>query len=210
MENSRKKWTVKAAGAAALTLMMAMPSFAQSRGERNTRRDSGRSETSRRESNSSRTYRNNERFSVQGRVTSFSRERDGYRVRLDRGRDYWVPGSYFRNRGRGLSVGVQIILGGVFRGGSIYDVDDVSWPDRGGYGYSNDYLAGYVERVDYRTATADIRDDRSGRVIRVDLRSSGRQRLDIRDMRRGDYVELSGTWYGSVFQAYDIEAIRNR
>jgi hypothetical protein len=213
MESRTKQWVVKAAGVVALALMTAAPSFAQSRSDRGSRRDTGRSEVQRRDNSTApRTYRDNERVRVQGHVTSFSRERNGYRVQLDRGREsYWVPQSYFRNRGRGLSVGVQIILGGVFRGGSVY-VDDVNWPD-GAYdrnGYDNGYLAGTVERVDYRYGTAEVRDNRSGRIVRVDLRDSGRRGLDARDMRRGDYVELSGRWTGGVFQAYNIDAIRNR
>jgi hypothetical protein len=206
MKNTKKQWAV--AGVVALTLMTAAPSFAQSRGRNEAqRRDSGRSEA--------RTYRENDRVSMQGKVTSFSRERDGYRVRLDRGREsYWVPQSYFNNRGRGrgrgLRVGVQIVLGGVFRGGSVY-VDDVNWPDdRYGYGYDNGSVAGIVQRVDARSGIADIRDDRSGRVVRVDFRSSGRRGLDVNDMRRGDYVELSGRWNGGLFEAYKIDAIRDR
>jgi hypothetical protein len=206
MENTTKQWVVKAVGVVALALMTVAPAFAQSRGERGARNDSGRSGRS-----EARTYRDNDRVSVSGHVTSFSRERDGYRVHLDRGREsFWVPQSYFRNRGRGLRVGVQIVLGGVFRGGSVY-VDDVNWPDGGydRYGY-DDSVAGIVERVDVRSGIADLRDDRSGRVIRVDLRSSGRRGLDASDMRRGDYVELSGQWSGGVFEAYNIDAIRDR
>ncbi|HJQ37945.1 MAG TPA: hypothetical protein VKB93_12475 [Thermoanaerobaculia bacterium] len=201
MKSTKKQWAM---GVVALALMTAMPSFAQSRGRNESqRRDNGRSEA--------RSYRENDRVSVQGKVTSFSRERDGYRVRLDRGREsYWVPQSYFRNRGRGrgLSVGVQIVLGGVFRGGSVY-VDDVNWPDDR-YGYDNGYVAGIVERVDVRSGIADVRDDRSGRVVRVEFRNSGRRGLDLNDMRRGDYVELSGQWSGGRFEAYNIEAIRDR
>ncbi len=203
MKSTKKQWAV--AGVAALMLMTAAPSFAQSRGRNEAqRRDNGRSEA--------RTYRENDRVSVRGSVTSFSRERDGYRVHLDRGREsYWVPQSYFNNRGRGqrgLRVGVQIVLGGIFRGGSVY-VDDVNWPDDRS-GYDNGYVAGIVERVDVRSGIADIRDDRSGRTVRVDFRSSGRRGLDLSDMRRGDYVELSGRWSGNRFEAYNIEAIRDR
>ncbi|PYQ26069.1 MAG: hypothetical protein DMF56_25860 [Acidobacteria bacterium] len=216
MESKSKQWVVKTAGVVALALMTAAPTFAQSRGgrdsrdSRNSRNDRGRSEVQRRDDSSSRTYRENDRVTARGRVSSFTHERDGYRVRMDGRREsYWVPQSYFRNRGRGLSVGVQIVLGGVFRSGSVY-VDDVNWPDNG-YGYDNGYVAGIVDRVDYRSGMADIRDDRSGRIIRVDLRGdSGRRSLDIRDMRRGDYVELSGRWYGSTFEAYNIDAIRDR
>jgi Ni/Co efflux regulator RcnB len=217
MESKSKQWVVKTAGVVALALMTAAPTFAQSRGQRDTRgsrNDRGRTEVQQRDNSSSqRTYRDNDRVSARGRVTSFAHERDGYRVRIDGRREsYWVPQSYFRNRGRGPSVGVQIVLGGIFRSGSVY-VDDVNWPDDsyGAYGHDNGYVAGTVERVDYRSSMADIRDDRSGRIIRVDLRAdSGRRSLDIRDMRRGDYIELSGRWNGSVFQAYNIDAIRDR
>ena len=208
MKNKREKWVVKAAGAGALALLLAVPSFAQSRNER------GRNEPQRRESASGRTYRDNERVSVQGKVQSFTRERDGYRVQLDRGREsYWVPQSSFRNRGRDLRVGVAVVLGGIFRGGSIH-VDAVSWPDDGRYGdrgsYSGDVLAGVVERVDVRYGTAEVRDQRSGRIVSVAFRTGRRSRLGIEDLRRGDYVELSGAWSGRRFEAYDIEAVRDR
>lgn len=236
MEDSRAKWVVKAAGAGALALMLALPSFAQSRGDsrrgRDDRGDRGRNESSRgndsrrddgdwrdhnrdnRDNRDNRTYRDNERVSAHGRVTSFSRERDGYRVHLDRGHEsYWVPQSYFRNRGRDLRVGVSIVLGGVFRGGSVY-VDDVNWPDDGGYRdgyYGSDYVSGYVQRVDQRRGTAELRDDRSGRIIVVAFRNAGRyERLGVEDLRRGDFVELSGSWArGGVFEAYDIDSIRD-
>ena len=59
--------------------------------------------------------------------------------------------------------------------------------------------------------TAEIRDERSRRVVRVDFRREDRRgTLGLEDMRRGDYVELSGAWSGGVFDAYGIEAIRDR
>jgi hypothetical protein len=217
MENTRMKWAVKAAGAGALALMMAVPSFAQSRNDRNNRNegrnnDRGQTQDRRRDDSSSRTYRENERVSARGRVSSFTPERDGYRVQLDRGREsYWVPGSYFRNRGRNLQVGISIALGGIFRRGAVY-VDAVSWPEDRGYGggYDNEFVGGIVERVDYRRGTADIREDRSGRVIRVEFHNSTRRdRLSLDDVRRGDYVELSGSWSGrESFEVYDIESVR--
>lgn len=209
MESNRKQWAVKAAGAGALALLLAVPSFAQSRNSRDRDRDTRRDDRGRSES---RSYRDNERVSVQGNIRSFTRERDGYRVQLDRGRDsFWVPQSYFRNRARDLRVGLAISLGGIFRGGSIY-VDAVSWPgerdSRGGY--RDSYLSGTVQRVDYRSGLAEVRDDRSGRVVRVDFRDDRRSRLSLDDVRRGDYIELSGVWSGGTFAAYDIEAIRDR
>lgn len=212
METRRMKWAVKTAGAGALALMMAMPAFAASRNDRDDRSRTTQSQN--RDRGSSRTYRDNERVQVQGRVSSFSRERDGYRVYLDRGRDsYWVPNSYFRSRGRDLRVGISIGLAGIFRGGAIY-VDAVSWPgDRGyrddGY-YGRDSLAGTVVNIDRRADYAEVRDARSGRVVRVDFRDARDRRLTVDDLRRGDYVELSGNWSGGYFEAYDIDAVRDR
>lgn len=201
---NRAKWAVKAAGAGALTLILAAPSFAQSRNER--RRDDVRSRAQ------SSTYRENERVTMEGRVTSFSRERDGYRVQLDRGREsYWVPQSYFHNRG--LSVGLNIRLGGVFRAGAVY-VDAVTWPGDGSYGraYDANYLAGVVDRIDRRSGTLWLRADRGSELIAVDMRGFDRRgRIDLNDLRRGDYVELSGRWTrGGAFDADRVESVRNR
>ena len=228
MESSRVMKWVKTAGAGALAFMLAAPTFAQSRGDaRRGDSNRGRTETRNDSRNNSRghddnrsenrSYRDNDRVTVQGKVTSFSRERDGYRVQLDRNRgSYWVPDSYFHNnrggRNRGLQVGVSIVLGGIWRGGSVY-VDDVNWPDDGYYGssYGSDYVAGYVERLDYRRGIAEVRDERSGRTVVVEFRNGGRyERLNFEDMRRGDFVEVSGAWNrGGVFTAYDIQSIRN-
>ena len=237
MKTTGQKWAVKAAGAGALVLVLATPSFAQSRDGRRSGSDRGRTETNRTQNDhrddndrsrgtynnrndrqsSNRSYRDNDRVTVQGRVTSFSRERDGYRVRLDHDNySYWVPQSYFRNRNRGLSIGVSLGFGGIFRGGSIF-VDAVNYPgDRGydsyGYnnGYSSDYVAGRVERIDFRNDTMWMRDDRGGQLIAIDMRGTERDRLDPRDLRPGDYVSLSGQWQrGGVFSAYRIDDIRS-
>lgn len=218
MKAGKAMWAVKTAGAGALALLMAVPLFADTRGDQR-RNDGGRSQTYQR--NDGRdggydrggSYRENQRVSASGRVTSFTRDRDGYRVQLDRGRSsYWVPQSYFRNRGRDLRVGIQVVLGGIFRGGSVY-VDSVNWPDAGRYrdGYRNDYVSGIVERVDFRSGLAIVRDDRSGRSIEVDFRTTDRRdRLGFEDVRRGDYIELSGSWRGRIFDAYSIDGIRDR
>jgi uncharacterized protein YdeI (BOF family) len=197
-----RKQNLKSVGVGALALLMSVPVFAQSRNDfRGDRQhDDYRNENNR--SSSSRSYRENERVTVQGKVSSFTHERNGYRVQLDRGRDsYWVPESYFRNRGRNLRVGISVVLGGVFRGGSIY-VDDVNYPD--GYGYGQGYVRGVIQGIDYRAGTAWLRDDASGRSITVDLRRTNERRL-----RRGEYVELSGSWdRGGLFDVYRIERVR--
>jgi len=189
-----KSANLKSVAAGALALIVAVPMFAAPpRGEQ--RRD--RSQESR-----SSSYRENQRVTAQGKVSSFSRERDGYRVRLDRGREsYWVPQSYFRNRGRDLRVGVSVVFGGVFRGGNVY-VDDVNYND--GYNQGQGYVRGVIQEVDYRGGTAWVRDEATGRPITVDLR-----RNDDRRLRRGDYVELSGQWgRDGIFDAYRIERVR--
>ncbi|HEV7570178.1 MAG TPA: hypothetical protein VGQ21_01655 [Thermoanaerobaculia bacterium] len=147
-------------------------------------------------------YRENQRINATGRVSSFNRERDGYRVQLDRGQSFWVPQSTFGNRARDLRVGVSINLGGIFRGGSIY-ADAVSWPGQYG-GYDQGFVRGVVNRVDYRTGTVWLRDDASGRLITADV--NGRS---LGALRPGEYVELSGQWInGGVFDVASIGIIR--
>ena len=197
------------AAAVAVATLLGTSAFADSRRQGGTWRDGSNrsSNDSNRRNDSNRGYRDNERVTVQGRVSSFSRERDGYRVNLDRGGDsYWLPSSHLR--GRDLRVGVSIRLGGVFRGGTIY-VDDLGWPDNGyGYnnGYNNGYLRGVVDRVDYRRGLVVVRDDSSGRFVTVDM-----YRADRRvDLRRGDYVTLSGDFTrGGVFEAYRVDSVRS-
>lgn len=151
----------------------------------------------------------NERVEHQGRVRSFTRDRDGYRVYLDNDdRSFWVPATRLN---RPLSVGLSLNLGGVFRGGLV-TVDAVTWPVERGYGnpdrgYGNPgpaqiELRGVVDRIDYRSNTLWLQDGR--RITRVDMR--GR---DLRELRRGDRVALGGQWVGGgVFTAYRIDHIR--
>ncbi len=208
----------KAVLATALTLMTATSMFAQQRGSRNNNNnDRGRYEQrdSRNQSRNetrddSRSYRENDRVRTSGRITALTPERDGYRVQLDRGRNsYWIPASRMRDHRNGLRVGVSIVLGGIFRGGRI-DVDDIGWPDDRGYGYNADYVRGTVERVDFRSGVLLLRDSRNGGTVEVDMRDTRRtSRIDFEDLRRGDYVELTGIWQrGGFFVAERIESVR--
>jgi hypothetical protein len=193
-----KSTNLKSVAAGALAFIVAVPMFAQSRGDQ--RRDQNRNQDN--HSSQSRSYRENQRITAQGKVSSFTRERDGYRVHLDRGREsYWVPQSYFRNRGRDLRVGISVVFGGIFRGGDVY-VDDVNYND--GYNQGQGYVRGVIQEVDYRGGTAWVRDEATGRPITVDLKRNNDRRL-----RRGDYVELSGQWgRDGIFDAYRIERVR--
>lgn len=217
MKTTVTQWATKAAGAGTIALLLATPAFAQSRGDWNRNNDNNdrngqgsyqRDDGNR--SNDNNSYRENQRINATGKVTSFSHERDGYRVQLDRGQSFWVPQAKFGNRARDLRVGVSITLGGIFRGGSIY-ADAVSWPDEYDRGYRNGYHQGFVrgvvDRVDYRTGTVWLRDAASGRIITADVDG----RSAIRSLRRGEYVELSGQWIrGGVFDVARIDNIRGR
>ena len=215
------------AAAAALTMIVTASASAEERHRDGTWRDNGGSRDNRDNGsyrndsrNDNRGYRNetrnNNRFSERGRIRSFTRERDGYRVFLDNGaRPYWIPASRLgRHR---LSVGLDLRLGGIFNG-SYIEVDALGWPgdpyyndgyyNNGGY-YNDGYLSGYVERIDFRYGTILLRDDRSGRTIEVDMRSTGGRRgLDFGDLRRGDRVTLQGSWGGGYFHAYRIDSVR--
>ncbi|MEA2329108.1 MAG: hypothetical protein QOE68_4067 [Thermoanaerobaculia bacterium] len=228
MKTTVTQWATKAAGAGAIALLLATPAFAQSRGgwnQNNTNNDrngqaSSQRDTANRSSNNTQhdngnqtydntnrssngnAYRENQRINATGKVSSFNRERDGYRVQLDRGQWFWVPQSTFGNRARDLRVGVSITLGGIFRGGSIY-ADAVSWPGQYGNGYDQGFIRGVVDRVDYRTGTVWLRDAASGRLIAADV--NGRS---LRTLRRGEYVELTGQWIrGGVFDVARIDNI---
>jgi hypothetical protein len=229
------RWVGRAAGAGALTLILAMPAVAQTRGDwqrndgsnqgsaqtssRNDRgnnrvQDNNRDNNSGRQPASPRSSRENERVTMQGRVSSFTHENGGYRVQLDRdSRSFRVPESYVRSRGHNFGIGVSMSLGGVFRGGQIY-VDAVNWPGDGGYGYGSAYDRGYirgvVDRVDNRSGVMWVRDDASGRLIEADMRDAGRySRIDARDLRRGDFVELSGQWLrGNIFAVDQVDSVR--
>jgi hypothetical protein len=162
---------------------------------------------------SAQSYRNNERVTLSGRVTSFTHENGGYRVHLDRdGRSFWIPESRFRNHSA-LRVGLSISLGGIFNGGLI-NVDALSYPGEYGYGqvYDQGYVRGVVDRVDYRTNTILVRDEASGRFINVDMRTAGQTSgVDARNVRPGDYLTLSGQWdRGGVFEAYRVDNVSPR
>src|ERR1043165_2028657 len=109
MKTTISKWATKAAGAGAIALLLATPAVAQqSRGDWNRN-----NQDQRHESRDNNNYRDNQRINASGRVTTFSHERDGYRVRLENdSHSYWVPESSFR--GHQLRAGVSISLGGIF------------------------------------------------------------------------------------------------
>lgn len=185
----RSAVTFAAAGAVAMLLSSAPAFAAPQYGGRESRTTTVRTE----------------RVQMQGRVRSFTRERDGYRVYLDQDqRSFWVPASRLD---RELRVGLNVGFGGIFNGGLV-TVDAVTWPDAVGYG--NGYgrgnrqtvaLSGFVQRVDYRAGTFWVRDGRT--VTRVVANGN------LRSVRRGDRVALEGRWQrDGDFTAYRINTIR--
>ena len=145
------------------------------------------------------------RVSVEGRVRSVSRERDGVRVYLDRGNySFFVPTSLLGRRT--LRAGMELRLAGVIRGGTVW-VDDIGWPSE-----ADELVSGRVERVNPFERRLVVRDDR-GRLIEIDARAVGeerRHRLDLSDVRRGDRVTLRGRWERGTFHAFRIESISAR
>jgi hypothetical protein len=225
---STRKIAAIFAGTTALALLLSTSASAEDRhrdgtwNNNNSYRDGSRNNDGRREQ--SQNYRgqigHDNRISEKGRIRSFTHERDGYRVYLDHGsHPYWVPAS--RLGRRQLRIGLDIRLGGIFNGGYV-NVDALGYPgdpyyndpyynDGGGYyGDRYDgYLSGRVERIDFRSGTLLLRDDRSGRVVEVDMRRSERRRgVDLDDLHRGDRVTLQGSWEGGYFRAYRIDSVR--
>jgi hypothetical protein len=199
------------AAAIAAAMLVGTSAFADSRPQNETWRDQDRGHQR------DGAYRDNDRFTGEGRITAMERERDGYRVHLDHS-DYafFVPEQHLHNRGRDLRVGLSVRLGGVFRGGSIF-VDAVDFPGGGAYepylgarDYNDGFIRGVVERVDYRRDVLVLRDERTGRFVDVDMRGTDRRgRIDADDLRRGDVVSLSGRWVRGAFVAYRVDSVRS-
>ena len=206
-----EKLFVAAAGALALAMMFETSAFADSRHRNETwRGDRG----DRRQSESRRS------ITMEGRIRSVDRDRDGYRVHLDRGDyAYWIPEASYRSwhqRSPGLRVGVSIRFGGYYDPRGYVYVSSADWlddrydrydryDDRRGYGRED--LRGIVERVDYRRGTVVVRDEYSGRHVTVTMRRNSRG-VDLGDLRRGDYVTFEGDWRrGGVFEADRIESL---
>jgi hypothetical protein len=185
--------------------VVTQPTYAAQRNDQNGYRNGNQSQNngyqSRGRVDQSNSYRENQRANISGRVQSFSRERNGYRVHLDSG-SYWIPESRFGNRARDLRAGVSLSLGGIFNGG-VFGIDAVSWPASSGYGTDQGYVRGVVQQVDYRSGTLTLRDASTGRLFDVDMREAGGARVG-----RGDYVTLSGQWIqGNVFAAYRVDSV---
>jgi hypothetical protein len=149
-------------------------------------------------------YDNRQRYSHSGRVSRYNRYGGGYRVWIAGvPYPYYIPLAYWSpNRFR---IGLSISLGGYYNSLGYYDYydgyDDGYYDNRGVS--SRGDLRGVVESVDYRRDTFVVRNEASGSFVTVLLRDR-----NDREVRPGDYVELSGDWTRSgVFQAYDLDVL---
>lgn len=96
-----------------------------------------------------------------------------------------------------------------------HDRDDRGGYDRHGRNDRRDrvaMIAGIVERIDYRRDLVILREARSGRPIVVDMDrvENCHRGADLNDLRRGDFVRLTGEWDRGGFEAYRIDDIRSR
>lgn len=161
--------------------------------------------------------------SVEGRVTNITREREGYRVTLDRGdHSFWVRDLNAGRHGHGaLRIGVNIRIGGVYEPRYGYVVADTyDWLDEGPVvappAYRSEVLIrGRIDRVSRRDETLWLRLD-DGRMVNVDMTRNDRhwnrnRGIDIGDLHRGDRVTLSGNWTRrDLFSVNHVESIRSR
>jgi hypothetical protein len=80
--------------------------------------------------------------------------------------------------------------------GNQYSDRDNRFSDRDNR-FNDRFVRGVVVRVDYRSRTLWVRDQRSGRLIAAPA-------LNLRNLRRGDSVTLSGRWERGVFEVSGI------
>jgi len=137
-----------------------------------------------------------------GRITHYGRYGNGYRVWVA-GAPYpfYIPLSHWRHDR--FRIGLMINLGGYWNPGGYYDYYDNYYD---GYSYrstSRGDLRGVVESVDWGRDTFVVRNEATGSYVTVIARDR-----NARDLRPGDYVELSGTWTRSgLFSAYDVDLL---
>lgn len=210
-----KQLAAKLAVVAVVVMMAGTSAFADWRhqGETHRDRDERRRDDSRRS------------VTMEGRIRSLDRDRNGYQVQLDRGQyRYFIPQSVVQSYSRGdrrrsdLRVGVTIRLTGLLDSRGYVYVSSANWRDDRrfydhGYGDRRDYLRGVVRAIDERRGVMRVQERSTDRwvTVRIPARARHRSRgVDFDDVRRGDFVVLAGDWIGrEVFESYRIESIRS-
>jgi hypothetical protein len=148
--------------------------------------------------------RDQERVRVEGRISNIARDREGYRVQLDRNSQwYFVPARAVRGDFR---IGMNVRLGGTWRRGEVF-VETLDFP------IQRVYVRGTVQSVDLRNGLMYVRDEFSRRLVTIAAVRADRdsRRFDLDEVRRGDYVDVYGDWAGhGVLNAYKIEGRNTR
>ncbi|HEX7708163.1 MAG TPA: hypothetical protein VF701_17005 [Thermoanaerobaculia bacterium] len=154
---------------------------------------------------------------VEGRIRDISRDRNGFVIWLDRQNvvlfapvqtEVRYASSRKNTRVRDLQRGDMIRASGSMDRRGTFHVNRIDFV-RDNRSQRYDTFAGVVERIDARRGLLEVRDGRSRRVIAVDLRGLGRD-SDLRNLRRGDAVIVTGEWSRSGFDAVRVEIARRR
>ncbi len=159
------------------------------------------------------------RISTMGTVTSMIREGNNYRIRLDNGSyDFWVPVSLVGDRD--IEPGVSVRLNGFLDNG-VVNVDLIGTPGEPYYTSAQQYgepyatvpygqtgwLNGTVQRVDRHLGYLVIRENTTGRLLKIDVRHMNTHRpVYVWDLRPGDQMSVRGRWETPhLFDAFRIQ-----
>lgn len=148
-----------------------------------------------------RTYDRNDRgrtITIEGRVRDIDRERNGFVIELARNDYRLFVDEDARRSVRRLDRGDYVrAYGFVDERSDIVYVRSIELlrddDDRRG-GRDSRYLSGTVQSVDRRSGTLILREDRTGRIVNVQVRRNERDDAwrDLDDLRRGEYVTVGG------------------
>lgn len=163
------------------------------------------------------------RVTVEGRIHDIDRERNGFVIRLDRGRQMLIadgrtPVERVSNRRNHRTHVRQLERGDTIRATGTVNARGYVYVERISLLREEDdrrdrddtYLRGRVQSVD-RGGVVWVEEERSGRVIAVDTRRVDRndRRYDVDDLRRGDRITVRGDWRrDGRFEAERVEVDR--
>lgn len=197
---SKLNLAAKIAGVAGLALMLGAPAFAAPVVHSDP-------------------YYGTSQISTTGTITSMIREGNMYRMRLDSGSyDYLVPVSLVGSRA--LQPGDSVRLGG-YQNGAIVNVNLLAVPGEAyyiatpnnalpygtvPYGQTG-WMSGTVQRLDRHLGYLVMREDTSGRMVKVDVRHINTHRpVYIWDLRPGDQMSVRGRWEApGLFDAMRVQ-----
>ncbi len=162
-------------------------------------------------------YNGGGRFFGQGRIQRMVPYRGGYRFFLDGWRyPFFVP--YDRFRLYPFRVGLFVRFGAFYDPLGFYSIYDYGYPYppspyyaygptySDSYSYNRNELRGYVESIDVGRGEVVVDDDNSRQAVTVLIpRDRG-----LGDIRVGDYVDVSGVWNRTLFDASRIDRIESR